>query len=35
MMVVGLQTGAASDIEKYGSAEVKEAFLPRFTSGEI
>jgi alkylation response protein AidB-like acyl-CoA dehydrogenase len=35
MMVVGLQTGAASDIEKYGSEEVKEAFLPRFTSGEI
>jgi alkylation response protein AidB-like acyl-CoA dehydrogenase len=35
MMVVGLQTGAASDIERYGSDEVKEAFLPRFTSGEI
>ena len=35
MMVVGLQTGAASDIEKYGSEEVKEAFLPRFTSGEV
>jgi len=35
MMVVGLQTGAASDIEKYGSEEVKKAFLPRFTSGEI
>jgi len=35
MMVVGLQTGAASDIERYASDEVKDAFLPRFTSGEI
>jgi alkylation response protein AidB-like acyl-CoA dehydrogenase len=35
MMVVGLQTGAASDIEQYASDEVKEAFLPRFTSGEV
>jgi alkylation response protein AidB-like acyl-CoA dehydrogenase len=35
MMVVGLQTGAAADIEKYGSEEVKQAYLPRFTSGEI
>jgi len=35
MMVLGLQTGAASDIERYGSDEVKRAFLPRFTSGEI
>jgi len=35
MMVLGLQTGAASDIEKYGSEEVKQAFLPRFTAGEI
>jgi len=35
MMVVGLQTGAASDIERYGSDEVKDAFLPRFTSGEV
>jgi alkylation response protein AidB-like acyl-CoA dehydrogenase len=35
MMVLGLQTGAASDIERYGSDEIKNAFLPRFTSGEI
>ncbi len=35
MMVVGLQTGAASDIERYASNEVKDAFLPRFTSGEV
>ena len=35
MMVLGLQTGAASDIERYGSDEVKGAYLPRFTSGEI
>jgi alkylation response protein AidB-like acyl-CoA dehydrogenase len=35
MMVVGLQTGAANDIEKYGSEEVKKEWLPRFTSGEV
>jgi alkylation response protein AidB-like acyl-CoA dehydrogenase len=35
MMVVGLQTGAASDIEKYGNEEVKRKWLPRFTSGEV
>jgi len=35
MMVLGLQTGTASDIERYGSDEVKDAFLPRFTSGEV
>jgi alkylation response protein AidB-like acyl-CoA dehydrogenase len=35
MMVVGLQTGAANDIEKYGSREVKQKWLPRFTSGEV
>jgi len=35
MMVVGLQSGAANDTEKYGSPEVKAAWLPRFTSGEV
>ncbi len=35
MMVVGLSTGAANDIEKYGSEEVKKKWLPRFTSGEV
>ncbi len=35
MMVLGLQSGAANDIEKYGSEEVKRAWLPRFTAGEV
>ena len=35
MMVVGLQSGAANDIEKYGSDALKRAWLPRFTSGEV
>ncbi|TFG91791.1 MAG: hypothetical protein E4H11_10300, partial [Myxococcales bacterium] len=35
MMVVGLQSGAANDTEKYGSPEVKRSWLPRFTSGEV
>ena len=35
MMVVGLQSGAASDVEQYGGEEVKRAYLPRFTSGEV
>jgi len=35
MMVLGLQTGAANDIEKYGSESLKNEILPRFTSGEV
>jgi hypothetical protein len=35
MMIVGLQTGVANDIAKYGSDEIKQAFLPRFASGEV
>jgi alkylation response protein AidB-like acyl-CoA dehydrogenase len=35
MTVVGLQTGAAGDIEKYGSLEVKRKYIPRMTSGEL
>jgi alkylation response protein AidB-like acyl-CoA dehydrogenase len=35
MMVVGLQSGAANDIERYGSEETKRKWLPRFTSGEV
>jgi alkylation response protein AidB-like acyl-CoA dehydrogenase len=35
MMVIGLQTGAASDIEKFGSEELKKKWLPRFVSGEV
>jgi len=35
MTIVGLQTGVAGDIEKYGSDELKERYLPRFASGEL
>ncbi len=35
MMIVGLQSGAANDIEKYGSEEVRRKWLPRFTAGEV
>ena len=35
MMVVGLQTGAAADIEKYGDEAVKKKWLPRFTDGSV
>jgi alkylation response protein AidB-like acyl-CoA dehydrogenase len=35
MMIIGLQTGVANDIAKYGSEEIKRAFLPRFASGEV
>jgi len=35
MMVVGLQAGAATDIEKYGGDAVKKKWLPRFASGEV
>lgn len=35
MTIVGLQGGAANDIEKYGTEELKQEFLPRFTSGEV
>jgi len=35
MTIVGLQAGAATDIEKYGSEELKQRYLPRFASGEL
>jgi alkylation response protein AidB-like acyl-CoA dehydrogenase len=35
MMVVGLQSGAANDIERYGSEETKKKWLPRFTAGDV
>jgi len=35
MTVVGLQAGVAGDIEKYGSDELKQTWLPRFSSGEV
>lgn len=35
MMIVGLQTGVANDIAKYGSDELKRRYLPRFASGDV
>jgi hypothetical protein len=35
MTIVGLQTGVAHDIQHFGSAEIKERYLPRFASGEL
>ncbi len=35
MTILGLQAGAANDIQKYGSDELKQQYLPRFTSGEV
>lgn len=35
MTIVGLSAGAASDIQKYGSDDIKQSYLPRFTAGEI
>jgi alkylation response protein AidB-like acyl-CoA dehydrogenase len=35
MTVAGLQAGVAVDIEKYASEELKQAWLPKFTSGEV
>jgi len=35
MTIVGLQAGTAQDIEKYGSDEIKQRYLPRFASGEL
>jgi len=35
MTIIGLQSGAAGDIQKFGSEELKRTWLPRFTSGEV
>src|SRR5690606_37971303 len=35
MTIVGLQAGVAGDIQKYGSEEIKQRYLPRFASGEL
>src|SRR5262245_17415179 len=35
MTIVGLQSGVAGDIEKYGSDAIKQRYLPRFASGEL
>ena len=32
MTIVGLQAGVARDIEKYGSDELKQRYLPRFAA---
>jgi len=35
MTIVGLQGGVAHDIQKYGTDEIRERYLPRFASGEL
>jgi alkylation response protein AidB-like acyl-CoA dehydrogenase len=35
MTVIGLQSGTAGDLEKFGSEELKRSWLPRFTAGEV
>ncbi len=35
MTIIGLQAGVALDIEKYGTADLKQRYLPRFVSGEL
>jgi alkylation response protein AidB-like acyl-CoA dehydrogenase len=35
MTIIGLQGGVAIDIERYGSEELKQEYLPRFVSGEL
>lgn len=35
MTILGLQAGAAEDIQKYGSEELCQRYLPRFVSGEV
>ena len=35
MTIIGLQSGVALDIEKYGNDELKTRYLPRFARGEI
>jgi hypothetical protein len=35
MTILGLQAGVAGDIQKYGSEEIKQQYLPRFASGEL
>ena len=35
MTIVGLQAGVALDIEKYGTDELRQRYLPRFVKGEL
>jgi alkylation response protein AidB-like acyl-CoA dehydrogenase len=35
MTIIGLQSGVAADIEKYGTDELRQRYLPRFATGEL
>ena len=35
MTIVGLQAGVAHDIQKYGSDELRERYLPKFAAGDL
>jgi alkylation response protein AidB-like acyl-CoA dehydrogenase len=35
MTIVGLQGGVSHDIQKYGTDEIRERYLPRFAAGEL
>ncbi|HXZ86713.1 MAG TPA: acyl-CoA dehydrogenase family protein [Myxococcota bacterium] len=35
MTLIGLQGGVAEDIERYAPEELRQRYLPRFTSGEV
>jgi alkylation response protein AidB-like acyl-CoA dehydrogenase len=35
MTILGLQAGVAEDIQRYGTEELKQQYLPRFASGEV
>jgi len=35
MTIVGLQTGVAQDIQRYGSDDLRKEYLPRFATGEL
>jgi len=35
MTIIGLQAGVAQDIERYGSEELRQRYLPRFVAGEL
>jgi len=35
MTIVGLQTGVAQDIERYGTDELRQRYLPEFASGAL
>jgi alkylation response protein AidB-like acyl-CoA dehydrogenase len=35
MTIVGLQTGVAHDVQRFGSEDIKQRYLPRFASGEL